>query len=108
MTLSIIIPCKNEEDLIYKNLYIINNKIKKSIKKYQIIVVNDFSEDNTLKIARKFARNFKNIIVRNNKIKGLGGAINLGIKVSSNKFVCIMMADLSDSPRDLIKYYNII
>ncbi len=108
MTLSIIIPCKNEEDLIYKNLYIINNKIKKSIKKYQIIVVNDFSEDNTLKIARKFAKNFKNIIVRNNKIKGLGGAINLGIKVSSNKFVCIMMADLSDSPRDLIKYYNII
>ncbi len=108
MTLSIIIPCKNEEDLIYKNLYMINNKIKKSIKKYQIIIVNDFSEDNTLKIARKFAKNFKNIIVRNNKIKGLGGAINLGIKVSSNKFVCIMMADLSDSPRDLIKYYNII
>ena len=108
MTLSIIIPCKNEEDLIYKNLYMINNKIKKSIKKYQIIIINDFSEDNTLQITKKFAKNFKNIIVKNNKIKGLGGAINLGIKVSTNKFVCIMMADLSDSPRDLINYYNII
>ncbi len=108
MSLSIIIPCKNEEDLIYKNLYKINNKIKKSIKKYQIIIINDFSEDNTLQITKKFAKNFKNIIVKNNKIKGLGGAINLGIKVSTNKFVCIMMADLSDSPRDLINYYNII
>ena len=108
MSLSIIIPCKNEEDLIYKNLYEINNKIKKSIKKYQIIIINDFSEDNTLQITKKFAKNFKNIIVKNNKIKGLGGAINLGIKVSTNKFVCIMMADLSDSPRDLINYYNII
>ena len=108
MSLSIIIPCKNEEDLIYKNLYLINNKIKKSIKKYQIVIVNDFSEDNTLKIVRKFAKNFKNIIVKNNKIKGLGGAINLGIKASTNRFICIMMADLSDSPADLIKYYNII
>ncbi len=108
MTLSIIIPCKNEEDLIYKNLYKINNQIKKSIKKYEIIIVNDFSEDNTLKIAGKIAKNFKNIIVKNNKIKGLGGAINLGLKTSTNKFVCIMMADLSDNPRDLIKYYKLI
>jgi len=108
MTLSIIIPCKNEANLIYKNLHTINNQIKKSIKKYQIIIVNDFSEDNTLKIAKKIAKNIKNIIVKDNKVKGLGGAINLGIKTSTNRFVCIMMADLSDSPKDLIKYYDII
>ena len=41
-----------------------------------------------------------------NKIKGLGGAINLGIKFSKNKYIAIMMADLSDDPNDLIKYYD--
>ena len=78
MTLSIIIPCKNEEDLIYKNLHIINNKIKKSIKKYQIIVVNDFSEDNTLKIARKFV----NTGIRKGLIIGKGhNPINHFVKI---------------------------
>ena len=36
----------------------------------------------------------------------MGGAINLGIKFSKNKYIAIMMADLSDDPNDLIKYYD--
>ena len=35
----------------------------------------------------------------------MGGAINLGIEKSLNKFTVIVMADLSDSPEDIIKYY---
>ncbi len=44
----------------------------------------------------------------NNQKEGLGGAINLGIKESNGKFVCIMMADLSDDINDLKKYYKLM
>ena len=44
--------------------------------------------------------------VYNNQNIGLGGAINLGIKNSSYKYTIIVMADLSDSPEDIFKYYK--
>ena len=43
-----------------------------------------------------------------NKKKGLGGAINLGIANVSGDFVTIMMADRSDDIEDLIKYNSLM
>ena len=40
-----------------------------------------------------------------NKKKGLGGAINLGIEKFNGDYICIMMADLSDDFNDLKNYY---
>ena len=44
----------------------------------------------------------------NNKRRGLGGAINLGLKEAQGNYVAIMMADRSDDIEDLINYYNLI
>jgi dolichol-phosphate mannosyltransferase len=102
MKLSIIIPCKNEESNI-------NNTIKK-IKKYlinykfEILIIDDHSIDKTAKIVKFISKNNKFVKYHFNKIRGLGGAINLGIKRSKGEFVCIFMADQSDDPRDLVKY----
>ena len=106
MSLSIIIPCRNEEENIYSTIYSLKKKLSKKIKNYEIIIVNDFSEDKTLEICKKFSS--KKIIVKNNLKKGLGGAINLGIESSKKKYTTIMMADSSDSFFDLIKYYKTI
>ena len=106
MSLSIIIPCKNEEKTILKTFLKLKKKIKFKIKKFEIILINDFSKDNTLGILKKISKQSKNIKVIKNKYKGLGGAINLGIKFSKNKYIAIMMADLSDDPYDLIRYYK--
>ena len=105
MSLSIIIPCKNEEKNIFKTFQKITKIIKKKIKKFEIILIDDFSDDNTINILNKISNQNKNVTVIKNKIKGLGGAINLGIKDSKYKYVAIMMADLSDDPYDLIRYY---
>ena len=43
-----------------------------------------------------------------NQKKGLGGAINLGIKEAKGSFIAIMMADQSDDINDLIKYNTLI
>ena len=106
MSISIIIPCKNEENTILKTVNILKKKIKNKITNYEFILINDFSTDRTLKVIEKISKNSKNVNFSNNKNKGLGGAINLGVKVSKKKFIVIVMADLSDDPNDLIRYYN--
>jgi glycosyltransferase involved in cell wall biosynthesis len=73
--------------------------------KMEIIIVDDFSTDNSKKIIKKYIGKYKYIkLVTNNK-KGLGSAIYNGIIKSKKKFLCIFMADMSDDLKDLKKYY---
>ena len=104
--LSIIIPVYNEIDQIdftIKELLKIKNKIN-----YELIFIDDFSTDNSFKKLKNFQKKKKFIKVIKNKRKGLGSAINEGIKSSKSEFVCIFMCDLSDDIEDMVKYYKII
>ena len=103
--LSIIIPVRNESD----SLDSIMEHYSKNLSNldYEVLIVNDFSKDDTLEKARNLFKN-KNFKVLDNQKKGLGGAINLGIKESSGSNVAIMMADQSDDINDLIKYNSLI
>ena len=106
MKLSIIIPIRNEANVIAKSLDLIRNNIKEI--NYEVIAVNDFSEDDSYNIIDEIKKENSKIKLFNNKIRGLGGAINLGIEKSTGEAICIMMADMSDSIEDLKKYYNLI
>jgi len=106
MKLSIIIPIKNEETLIKKIVDKLEIKLKSL--PYEIIFINDFSTDNTVRVVEELIKSKPKINIYNNKRKGLGGAITEGINVSTGDVVCIMMSDLSDSIDDLEKYYNLI
>ena len=106
MKLSVIIPVRNEEFLIEKIINQLQNKLK--IIPFEIIFINDFSTDNTVKITEELVKNNSGINIYNNDRKGLGGAITEGINRATGEVVCIMMSDLSDSTDDLVNYYNII
>ena len=56
---------------------------------------------------KTFFNKIKDLKFDDNK-KGLGGAINLGIDKSDGDKIAIMMADLSDDIKDLIKYNELI
>ena len=103
--LSIIIPVRNESD----GLDTIMDHYSKNLNSldYEVLIINDFSEDNTLKKARNLFKS-KNFRVLDNKKKGLGGAINLGIKEANGSNIAIMMADQSDDINDLIKYNSLM
>jgi len=103
--LSVIIPVRNESD----NLEYIMSHYSKSLSglDYEVLIINDFSKDNTLEKARNLFKS-KNFKVLDNKKKGLGGAINLGIKEAAGSNITIMMADQSDDINDLIKYNSLI
>ena len=52
--LSIIVPTYNAEEFIIKNIHFLRKKINKVESNFEIIIVNDGSEDNTKKILQKF------------------------------------------------------
>jgi dolichol-phosphate mannosyltransferase len=104
--ISILIPIRNE----YENLEDIERIFKENFYeiKHEVILINDFSNDNSLIKAEEISSKNKNFVVLNNQKKGLGGAINLGIQSANGKFICIMMADFSDDINDLKKYYTLM
>ena len=104
--LSILVPVRNESDALKD---IIEHFSKKLINiNHEVLIINDFSEDDTLKKTENLILEKNNFRVLNNTKKGLGGAINLGIKESKGKNIAIMMADGSDDINDLINYNNLI
>ena len=104
--LSIIIPAKNEADNLGDILDYFKNKLSNT--NFELILINDFSDDETLSKAKKMFESESNFRVLDNDKKGLGGAINQGIKNAKGERIAITMADLSDSVEDLIKYNNLM
>lgn len=107
MSLSLIIPVYNEESQIISTITKLI-KLKRNIKDFEILIINDFSTDSSEKLIKKFCNKKKFIKFYNNKFKGLGSAIQTGILKSKKKYVCIFMSDMSDSLIDVKKYYTSI
>ena len=104
MSVSLIIPCRDEEKDIEFTVDQILNNIK--VLNYEIILINDFSSDNTKKILNQISLKSEKIKVYENSSKGLGGAINKGIDEITKDYACIFMADSSDDIEDLNLYYE--
>ena len=104
--LSIIVPVRNGTDVLEDIFTYFSRNITNL--NYEVLIINDFSEDGTLENAKALFKDNKNFKVLNNEIKGLGGAINLGIKKSEGINIAIMMADQSDDINDLIKYNELM
>ena len=105
MSLTIFIPTKNEEKIIEKTILLLKKNLDDKFD-YEILIVDDFSNDNTVNIIKEL--NFYNLKLVLNKKKGLGSAIDVGISNSTKDYFCIYMADGSDLVEDIIKYYEII
>jgi dolichol-phosphate mannosyltransferase len=101
--LSIIIPARNEVDNLKDILDNFSTKLVNI--NFEVLIINDYSEDGTLDVARKLFDQSDNFKVYDNKKKGLGGVINLGIEKANGSKISIMMADMSDHIDDL-KNYN--
>ena len=107
MSLSVLIPMYNEIEQLkhtIKKLY----KIKKKIKNFEIIFIDDFSNDGSIDYVRRYSKKNSFIKVFKNKKKGLGSAIEEGIKKSKSDYICVFMCDMSDDVNDLVKYFKMI
>ena len=106
MKLSIIIPAKDEEGDIENTIISIHNILKTNNVEHEILIINDHSVDSTLEILSSLEKKVKELKIINNSGKpGFGLAIRQGLENYSGDIVAIVMADGSDSPKDLINFY---
>ena len=88
MSVSIIVSTNNSEKTIYDCL----NSIKKqTYSNFEVIIIDNVSSDNTIKIIKSFE--FKKIKIIIEKDKGIYEAINKGTKNSSGDLVSILHSD---------------
>lgn len=106
--ISIIIPCYNEEEAIP----IYYEEMKKVIKKmnyvdFELIFINDGSNDSTLNILRHLAKNDSKVrYISFSRNFGKEAGILAGLKASNGEYVAMMDVDLQDPPNLLIEMYN--
>lgn len=103
--LSIVIPILNEAS----NLNILVEKIKTNLNNkiiYEIIFVDDNSNDNTKEIIKKIIKKNKNIkYVLRTKDRDLSKSCILGFSKAKSNVIAVMDGDLQHDPKDLIKMY---
>lgn len=99
MFLSIVIPAFNESEVIGVFLKELEGTIKKciDINKYEIIVIDDHSSDNTFDMVKKLHKN--NIkIIRLSRRSGSHIALRAGISFAKGEAVLCLSADGQDNP----------
>lgn len=105
--LSIIIPAYNEEESIKDTLKSIINTLGETAIKYEILVVNDNSKDGTLQVLEELKKEHSVLRYETNTgPNGFGYAVRYGLDRFNGDCVAVMMADMSDSPQDLIQFYR--
>ena len=96
--ISVIIPAFNAASTIKD---CIKSLKEQDFKNYELIVVDDNSEDNTYEIVKDFCK-----VVRNHGKKGAGSARNKGVKVATANILAFLDSDCI-APKDwLIKIYD--
>ena len=107
ITLSIFVPCFNEENNIINTL----NNIKEGIQdiSYEILVADDASKDKTIEMVEKFKKNNPNVnikIFRNEKNKGLGFNFWATTQKALGKYYMIVFGDGGIPPDEIKKIVN--
>ena len=103
MNISFIIPCFNCDKIIEGSINKLKKKLNKINKiKYELILIDDGSSDNTFKIIRKYTK--KNVKLIKN-LKNLGKSASLIKGINAAKYERIILIDC-DLP--YFKYLNLI
>lgn len=89
LSLSIVIPAFNEEGAVRHTIDDVRREMDATGVPYEIIVIDDGSEDRTLEIARE-----SGVIVDANQVNtGYGASLKRGIKLAQHEYVAIIDAD---------------
>lgn len=107
MKLSVVIPAYNEEESLPETIRVLVSELGKERIDHEILVVNDNSQDQTAAVLEQLSGEYPSLRwITNPGPNGFGYAVRKGLEHFSGQCVAIMMADLSDSPEDLVRFYR--
>src|SRR5690242_3462474 len=109
MKLSVVMPAQNEEGSVGRTVEGVARVLDREDIDYELIVVNDDSEDSTEAVVAAIGeRNPRVRVHRSHNERGFGNAIRAGLEVFEGDAVAIVMADASDDPEDLVHYHRLL
>jgi glycosyltransferase involved in cell wall biosynthesis len=106
MILSVIVPAYNEEKTIIQILEKLHETKPENVS-YQVIVINDYSNDNT-KTLLEANDHLYEILINNSSNIGKGGSVKKALECAEGKYVIFQDADLEYDPSDLTKFVDLI
>jgi len=107
MKLSVVIPARDEEGCIEQTLLDVAAALLEEQIPYEIVVVDDGSTDQTPALVRRVTERYPGVrLVINTGVHGFGLAVRVGLTQTTGDAIAVMMADASDSPADLVRYYR--
>jgi len=105
--ISVVVPIFNEEENLnelYKRLTVVMENLKNL---YEIIFVDDGSNDKSFEILKEMNRNDKNIkVIKFSRNFGHQIAITAGLDCANGEAVVLMDGDLQDPPEEIPKLYE--
>ena len=87
---SIIVPIYNSQNTLEK---CIKSLINQTYRNIEIILVNDGSKDNSIKIINDFLKQDNRIILINQENNGVSASRNIGIRVANGEFIAFVDSD---------------
>ncbi|MFC3415900.1 glycosyltransferase family 2 protein [Algoriphagus hitonicola] len=90
MLVSVIIPCYNQANYLKET---VQSVLKSSYEPIELIIVNDGSTDNSLKIAEDLAAQFPEVFVLSQKNSGVAVARNHGIQQARGEYILPLDGD---------------
>ena len=103
---SIVIPIYNEAQNIKSLVYEIFNSLKDH-NDFEVIIVNDFSSDNTTDIVNTLKKKLNISLINNPKNKGQSFSIHKGVLKSKNNTIVTIDGDGQNNPIDIVKLLEI-
>lgn len=104
---SILIPAHNEEKNVVATVHALSDTLRNEGIPFELLLVNDNSTDATREVIAKLAGELPELVlVENAPPRGLGRAVRTGLEHYTGDVLAIVMADLSDSPSDVVACYR--
>lgn len=109
MKLSVVVPAYNEEGTVVETVSEIVSTLDREQIEHEVIVVDDSSTDRTAAAVETIAAEHQQVRCLPSPYEnGFGFAVRAGLEAFEGDAVAIVMADGSDSPRDLVAYQRLL